>query len=151
MSMKIIIRNCQRLIKIRTRKIRNDSLRLLESFGLDRAELGILLVNDARMKRINSRYREVSKTTDVLSFPIYGSPGEMPDDKDFLLGDIVINVRAAERQEAEYGLTFDREIRRLLIHGFLHLLGYHHETNRYQEAKMRRHEKEMENALEALD
>ncbi len=75
----------------------------------------------------------------------------MPDDKDFLLGDIVINVRAAERQAAGYGLTLDREIRRLLIHGFLHLLGYDHEKNRYQEAKMRRREMEMEDALEALD
>ncbi len=108
-------------------------------------------MNDARMKRINALYRTIPKTTDVLSFPIYGRPDEMPDDKDFLLGDIVINVRAAERQAAEYELTFDREIRRLLIHGFLHLLGYHHETNRYQEAKMRRYEKEMEDALEALD
>ncbi len=103
------------------------------------------------MKRLNSVYRGVQTTTDVLSFPIYSSAGEMPADRQFLLGDIVINPHAVKRQSALYGSTFDEEMRRLLIHGFLHLLGYDHERNRYQAGKMRKVERRLQHALEALD
>lgn len=103
------------------------------------------------MKRLNSAYRGIDRTTDVLSFPIYGSAEEMPADRQFLLGDIVINPHAAKRQSVLCGATFDEEIRRLLIHGFLHLLGYDHERNRYQARKMREEERRLLHALEALD
>ncbi len=103
------------------------------------------------MKRLNQVHRGIEKTTDVLSFPIYGSVGEIPADREYLLGDIVINVRAAQKQAPEYGLSLDSEIRRLLIHGFLHLLGFDHEIGRYQERKMRIRETELNNALQALD
>jgi probable rRNA maturation factor len=103
------------------------------------------------MKELNRRYRGIDRTTDVLSFPIYEGTGEFPEDREFLLGDIVINLRVADRQSAQYGLTLRGEVRRLLIHGFLHLLGYDHEKNRYQESKMRKLETELRNTLETLD
>jgi len=103
------------------------------------------------MKRLNRLHRALDKTTDVLSFPIYEHRGEIPRDRESLLGDIVINLDAAKRQSPLYGLTFSAEVRRLLIHGFLHLLGYDHERNPYQQKKMRRQETELRNALEALD
>ncbi len=149
--MKVLIRNHQRHTKVPNRRIRTDSLRLLKSFGLERAELGILLVNDERMKKLNALYRGIAKTTDVLSFPMYAGTDEMPDEGELLLGDIIINVRAAGRQADEYDVTFYEEVRRLLIHGFLHLLGYDHEKNRYQALKMRRHETQLRDILEALD
>ncbi len=151
MLMKVIIRNHQRLIKINLRKIRRDSLRLLRSFSLRRAELGIIIANDARMKRLNAAYRGTDKTTDVLSFPIYDSFKEIPPDFPCLLGDVVINPFAATRQSSLYGVTYDEEVRRLLIHGFLHLLGYDHERGPYQAAKMRREERRLRHTLETLD
>jgi len=54
-----------------------------------------------------------------------------------VLGDIVINLHKAERQAAEYGLTLNEELRRLLIHGLLHLTGYEHEKGGYAERKMK--------------
>jgi probable rRNA maturation factor len=102
------------------------------------------------MKRLNSAYRGIHKTTDVLSFPIYDTAKEVPSDRWFLLGDIVINPRAVKRQSVRYGATFDEEMRRLLIHGFLHLLGYDHERNRYQAGKMRKEERKLQHALETL-
>lgn len=108
-------------------------------------------MNDARMKRLNSTYRGVDKTTDVLSFPIFGAMQEFPSDRRFLLGDIMINPLAAQRQSAQYDATFDDEIRRLLIHGFLHLLGYDHERSRYQQGKMRKEERRLRHILETLD
>ena len=59
------------------------------------------------------------------------------------LGDIVINLHQAKRQASEHGLTFTEELRWLLIHGLLHLIGYDHEKGGYDEKKMRRKEKEL--------
>lgn len=103
------------------------------------------------MKRLNRLHRALNKPTDVLSFPIYERRGDIPDDRVSLLGDIVINLDAAKRQSSLYGLTLHGEVRRLLIHGFLHLLGYDHERNPSQQERMRRQESELRNALEALD
>ncbi|HCZ11518.1 MAG TPA: rRNA maturation RNase YbeY, partial [Nitrospiraceae bacterium] len=61
----------------------------------------------------------------------------------FSIGDIVINLHKAERQAKEYGVTFHREVERLLIHGFLHLLGYDHEKSKYEARKMRKLEEEL--------
>lgn len=107
-------------------------------------------MNDRQMKKLNRLHRAVDKTTDVLSFPIYERRAEIPDDRESLLGDIVINLDAAKRQSPHYGLTLSAEVRRLLIHGFLHLLGYDHERTPYQQRKMRRHENELRSALETL-
>jgi probable rRNA maturation factor len=149
--MKVLIENRQRLIKINPRKLKRDSRALLTAFRLNKAELGVLLVSDGQMKRLNRLHRTLNKTTDVLSFPIYEHRGEIPSDKESLLGDIVINLDAAKRQSFLYGLTLYGEVRRLLIHGFLHLLGCDHERNPYQQKKMRRQESELRNALETLD
>ena len=111
----------------------------------------MLLVGDGQMKRLNRLHRSLNKPTDVLSFPLYEHRGEIPDDRESLLGDIVINLYAARRQSPLYGLTFYDEVRRLLIHGFLHLLGYDHERNPYQQRKMNRQESSLRNALETLD
>jgi len=113
--------------------------------------LSILIVDDREMKRLNSIYRAKNKTTDVLSFPLYNSIREIPSDREAAIGDIVINLDAANRQAMEYGVSRDEELRRLLIHGLLHLLGYDHERNRYQEKKMKRKEKELQNALKEMD
>ncbi len=109
------------------------------------------------MERLNSTFRGKRKTTDVLSFPIYNSfrdipvGGGQPRIPFLPIGDIVINIDAAIRQAAEYGVDNYEEIRRLLIHGFLHLLGYDHEHNRYQAIKMKRKEKELQDALKEMD
>lgn len=149
--MKVIIKNHQRLIRINLRKIKKDSLKLLTSFNLDRAELGILFVGDRRMKCLYRIHRNMNRTTDVLSFPLYHSIKEMPSDFEFLLGDVVINPHAAQRQAVTYGVSFNEEMRRLLIHGFLHLLGYDHEGTRYQAKRMRKMERDLRDTLETLD
>jgi probable rRNA maturation factor len=149
--MTVTIKNHQKLIRINLRKTKKDSLKLLASFNLDRAELGILFVGDRRMKDLNRIHRNINKTTDVLSFPLYRSMKEMPAASPCLLGDVVINPRAAQRQAVTYDVNVGGEIRRLLIHGFLHLLGYDHERSRYRAKRMRQMEKTLWDALETLD
>lgn len=126
-------------------------MRLLKSFSLPKAELGILLVNDSRIKKLNCAFRRIDKTTDVLSFPVYNNIREIPRDRSALIGDIVINLHAATRQSAEYGCTFHDEVQRLLIHGFLHLMGYNHGKNAYQEQKMRKKARELQDAFKKMD
>ena len=84
------------------------------------------LAGDALVRRLNATYRGKYKTTDVLSFP--GDARPAPDGSRHL-GDIVISVPQARRQAAREGHALERELRLLLIHGYLHLLGYDHEVD----------------------
>jgi len=89
-------------------------------------EVSVLLCGDARMRSLNARYRLKDRTTDVLSFGSDGAPradGRRP------LGDIVISVPQAARQARAAGHGLARELRLLLLHGYLHLLGYDHEVD----------------------
>ena len=127
---------------------------MLRLLGLKDAELSILLVDDSRMKRLNYKYRGIDRTTDVLSFPQMSysvkrkalsvkSYNAINAQRTTLLGDVVINLQAAKRQAPEHGLSFNEELRWLLVHGVLHLIGYDHERSKYAERKMRSKEKEL--------
>ena len=107
-----------------------------------------MFVGDRRMKQLNTQYRGIRRTTDVLSFEA-GIP--MPDETDIILGDIVISVPKAEAQAEEYGSGFYDEITRLLIHGTLHLLGYDHEQTAYKARKMIKKEEELSDAIKKMD
>jgi probable rRNA maturation factor len=100
---------------------------------------------------MNLKYRGIASTTDVISLPIYRSAKEIPLRQENLIGDIVINLTAAERQSLLYGGALYDEVRRLLVHGFLHLLGYDHEGSIYKKRVMRNKERELQDALEAMD
>jgi probable rRNA maturation factor len=104
--------------------------RALEVLGLSKVELSIALVSDAQIKRLNKLYRNKDKPTDVLSFPI----GEKVEDW-LILGDIVISVDTAKRQAKELGHSLEEELKRLLVHGLVHLLGYDHELGGEEEKK----------------
>ena len=86
----------------------------------------VCLAGDALVRRLNKAYRGKDKTTDVLSFP---SGLERAPDGSRHLGDVVISVPQARRQAAREGRALNRELRLLLIHGYLHLLGYDHEVD----------------------
>lgn len=84
------------------------------------AELSVHLVRDEAMRELNLTWRQQDRPTDVLSFPQRGGPDEA------LLGDVVLNLDAVRRQALDHDLEPSEEIRFLLIHGALHLLGYTH-------------------------
>jgi probable rRNA maturation factor len=110
-----------------------------------RGLVGVALVGDATMRRLNRRYRGVAHATDVLAFP--GGSGEGPSGRrarpgpaaDWL-GDIVIARPAAARQARRYGHAAGVELRILALHGLLHLLGYDHAGDR---GEMRRLEERL--------
>ena len=86
-----------------------------------RGEMSLVLAGDRLLRRLNRDYRGEDRPTDVLSFP--GEGGEAG------LGDVVISVETAERNARSAGLTLARELEELALHGFLHVLGYDHETD----------------------
>jgi len=107
--------------------------------GSRASEVSVLFCADARMRTLNRRYRGKDRTTDVLAFP--AGTGAASGSGSFL-GDIVISVPYAAREARRREDTRSREIDRLLVHGFLHLLGYDHETDEGQmdalEGRLRR-------------
>jgi len=86
------------------------------------AGVSVLFCADARMRTLNRRYRGRDRSTDVLAFPA-GAAGNG------FLGDIVISVPYAAREARRRAEPAAREMDRLLLHGFLHLMGYDHETD----------------------
>jgi len=102
--------------------------------GLDRAghpdaELSVLLIGDERMAELNRTYRNISTTTDVLSFP-QGTPADQPFAS--ILGDIVISVPTAQLQAEERAISLDEEMEFLAFHGLAHLFGHDHETEGWE-------------------
>lgn len=90
-----------------------------------RGEVVVALVSDAKMRALNRRFRGVARATDVLSFPAGGTP-RPPAPGRRLLGDVVIAAGVADRQARRAGHPVGVELRRLALHGLLHLLGHDH-------------------------
>ena len=102
--------------------------------------MSILITDDEEIRSLNNTYRGLDRSTDVLSFS--QMEGEEIHGESDLLGDIVISLDTALRQAGEYGHTVEEEMRRLLIHGLFHLLGYDHEGCEEEAARMRKKEQE---------
>ena len=110
---------------------------VLKELGVPKdSELSISFIDDARMRELNRTYRQLDRTTDVLSFP----QNEGPDFT--LLGDITISLDTAKRHSKSYGVTLHEELKKLIIHGSLHLLGHDHMKKKETQI-MREKEKEL--------
>ena len=83
-------------------------------------------IDDDKMHELNKTYRNIDKTTDVLSFAI--NDGETKKERldELILGDIFISIPKMKAQAIEYETGEKRELAFLLVHGLLHLLGYDH-------------------------
>ncbi len=85
--------------------------------------LTIALEGDDVLHKLNREYRGIDETTDVLSFP---AEEYDPDSQSWYIGDIIISLPQAERQALAAGHSAINELRLLVVHGVLHLLGYDH-------------------------
>lgn len=101
-----------------------DAARLLNHADLDASELSLVLCDDAFIHELNRTWRGVDSATDVLSFAM--GEGDDAEVNPEVLGDIVLSMETAARQADEHGHSLEAEVRVLLVHGFLHLLGYDH-------------------------
>ncbi|MDR3486400.1 MAG: rRNA maturation RNase YbeY [Bradyrhizobium sp.] len=99
------------------------------------AELAVMLTDDAGIRTLNRNWRGIDKPTNVLSFPaLQPTGGGGPDDAPRMLGDIAIAYETTRREADDEQKPFDHHLSHLAIHGFLHLMGYDHETDDDAEA-----------------
>jgi probable rRNA maturation factor len=125
-------RNRQHKVRIQNEEIETFLAKLSKTEAQGR-ELAVLIASDDCVRKMNARFRGKKGSTDVLSFP---------DGDEGRLGDILISAARAERQAREYGHSVEAEVKTLILHGFLHLAGYDHETDagemRAKERRLRR-------------
>lgn len=110
--------------------------------------LNLTLCGKTKIKSLNTKYRAISKVTDVLSFGVHENL--RPDYKkkqvlpfEIELGDIFICKEVATKQAKEFDISYEQELFHLLTHGFLHLLGFDHEISPKEEKIMESHEAEI--------
>ena len=103
-------------------------------------EISVTLVTKEEIHELNRTHRNVDRPTDVLSFPMmeYDAPADFsgekfcetltmsPESEEMMLGDIVLCSEVVCEQAEEYGLSFERELAYMVVHGFYHLMGYDH-------------------------
>jgi probable rRNA maturation factor len=120
---------------------RGYSLKVLEKLGKDNWDLSLLFCGDRYIQSLNARYRHKDEATDVLSFTLGETAAGKGGETRFLPGDIVISLESLRENARHFEIPEDEELRRLLIHGILHLSGMDHETNENTEPMLELQEK----------
>ena|SRR5207249_6092176 len=119
--------NRQRLQKIDLHEYQKFSARALQAIHQKSQNATIVFVSDAIIKKLNRQFRGKNQATDVLSFPARAEPFETEHEPD--LGEVAISLQRAAKQARESQITFQSEVKQLILHGLLHLSGYDHETD----------------------
>jgi probable rRNA maturation factor len=160
-----MILNRQRAVRVAPEPLESFLRKIKDEMDLQDKDVTICLVSDAEISRMNEAFRKKKGPTDVLSFPTEKKRGasarrrkkiytentegteksrvtrELSTTERFL-GDIAIAPETARRYAKKNGRSLSKELRVLILHGVLHLLGYDHETDRGEmdriERKMRR-------------
>jgi probable rRNA maturation factor len=115
------------------------ALSALAAMGLDGWEVSILFCSDDLIRTLNRDYRGIDDPTDVLSFAM-GETLKEGNETIYLAGDIVISLPALGRNAAEFGVDLDEELKRLILHGLLHLSGMDHGDNEASQPMLVRQE-----------
>jgi probable rRNA maturation factor len=97
-----------------------------------------LIAGDATLRRLNREFRGTDRATDVLSFPALAPPVKPSPARAATLGDIAISLPRARVQARRFGHRTEQEVRILMLHGLLHLLGMDHETDSGRMARAER-------------
>jgi probable rRNA maturation factor len=99
------------------------------------AELAVMLTDDSGIRTLNSNWRGIDKPTNLLSFPaLQPTAPSRPGDAPRMLGDIAIAYETMRQEADDEQKPFDHHLSHLAVHGFLHLIGYDHETEGEAEA-----------------
>ena len=146
--MPVLLRNEYRhpVPRVNELLVRRTAEFLLVLTGMPDAELSILLVDDEQIGELNRSWRRKSGPTNVLAFAL--TEGDDTAMALNLLGDIVISVDTAAREAAKERVSLHSRLQVLLIHGFLHLIGYDHEKSDSEAARMHNKEREVLQELE---
>ncbi|HYD48299.1 MAG TPA: rRNA maturation RNase YbeY [Terriglobales bacterium] len=145
--MPVTVLSRHRLPGARVSDVARDARRILRILEEEQAELSVSLVDDEEIHRLNRDYRFKDKPTDVLAFAL--REGIQAPGTERVLGDVVISLDTAARQAYKRKRMLAAEVRTLLIHGILHLLGYDHERSPSEARRMKRKERALAGTLAA--
>jgi probable rRNA maturation factor len=130
------VSNRQSAVPVAVAPLREFLRQIKSDLGLAGSQVTICLVSDRSIARMNRDFRGVDGPTDVLSFPTESErkpvkfiAGKVANRYDMPLGDVAISPATARRYAKKDGRTLRAEVRILILHGILHLLGYDHETD----------------------
>jgi len=114
--------------KVNRKRIKSAVQYVLEEQSVQTPlEVSIAIVGDRKMRELNKKYRNLDKTTNILSFPLAeGEQTKLPTDIT-RIGDIIISYPMVIKEAAKEELLVDDRVEELIQHGMLHLLGLHHE------------------------
>lgn len=135
-----MVLNQQKKVRVETAPLEAFLAGILRELNLSSSEVAIALVSEAEIAKWNKKYLTKTGPTDVLSFPALSphraarftrtkaTTGKRPPSSGGWLGDVAISPETARRYAQKNGRSLDEELRVLMLHGVLHLLGYDHES-----------------------
>ncbi|MEK7313930.1 MAG: rRNA maturation RNase YbeY [Deltaproteobacteria bacterium] len=135
MKIEINVKKGVKADKVRVKKIAQA---ILKALGLNGSLLSVLITDDLGIRELNKTFRNIDRPTDCLSFP---------SGDDVQLGDIVISIDKAVAQAKEFKVSLEGEMKRLLAHSVLHLMGFDHAKGGRQARLMKEKEEAVLKAL----
>lgn len=123
--------NRQRRVRVNTKPLTAFLDAVCAKLRIHEFGVSVCLLSDASIAQLNRAFRGKPGPTDVLSFPSGNGSN--------YLGDIAISPESARRNAARLGRTLPQELRILILHGVLHLMGYDHETDNGRMHRVERH------------
>lgn len=139
--MEILIDDRQDRHAIDHDKVKTKAEIILKALGSSDGELSILIVGDQEIANLNKRYLGRAGPSNVIAFPMQEGP--FNDISEELLGDVVISVDTATREAQDVGMSLESRFDQLLVHGVLHLFGFHHEKTSQEAEAMRLKEEQL--------
>jgi len=134
-----MILNRQRAVRVSALPLQRFLGKVQRTLRLPKDTVAVCFIEDAEMARLNKKYRGKPGATDVLSFPVASNGAGRKSLRrkrvGSFLGDIAISPAVARRNAREFSRTLAEELRILILHGVLHLLGYDHETDNGEMAR----------------
>jgi len=127
------IENIHPEMEIELKGLKGIAQKALPPTNMDGRILNLILTDDVYITNLNYRFTGRNRPTDVLSFPF---PGERLPTEEKIWGEVYISLDRAAEQVKDYRVCLKEEVKRLVVHGILHLLGYDHRTE--EEAKVMR-------------
>lgn len=142
---KLEFSNSTKKYRVNEKKLKALVNKIAALSGVGKGTLSLSFVGEKKIRNINKEFRNIDKPTNVISFPFMDYAG-----KEFILGDIIISLPVAEKQAAKEGNEFHQYVAFLLIHGFLHLLGFDHIKEK-DRIIMEKKEEEIFNKIDNFD
>jgi probable rRNA maturation factor len=128
---------------VKKREIKRFIKRICDILSLHDLSITLIATDNEFIRDINRRYRNQDSPTDIITFAYRENPFPQNSSEVEHLGDIYLSLERAFENSLEYGVDFISELKLLLVHGVLHLIGYDHELSERDDKKMRDREQEI--------